>query len=84
MSFAQRGAAIRNISSCRIISTSAVLVLAKESQEALLLEEEYTCIKDEHEIARVKQAIHKMLDTDSPKDDRRDGMVSRPGDGYAV
>ena len=90
---AQRDVALRIVSGYRTVSKSAVLVLAivppidllvKERQETFQLPKERTCITDLQENARAKEAIRKMEDTDSSRDDRRDEMVNRPGDGPTV
>ena len=87
---AQRGVALRIVSAYRTVLTSAVLVLASFLTIDLLAEErKETCqlhkglisITDLQEIARAKEPSARMEGIDLSRDGRRDGMVSRPGDG---
>ena len=67
---AQGGGGLRIVSAYRTVSTSAVMVLASVSPIDILAEER-------QETFQLREGL---ICTDSSRDGRRVGMVSRPGD----
>ena len=90
---AQRGVVMRIVSAYRIVSTSAVLVLAgvpsidllgEERKETFQLCKELICLFNLQEIATRRRPSARMEGADSSRNGRRDGMVTNPGDGRTV